>query len=137
MSRFSYSRKHHSRKVTLHEDVAVLGEPTLATDGGSLASWKSVDGFAARDATLAIDKGATASGDATLAAGAVVVGYDATDGKWRAVGKVAEGEAVVCTDNVGHEQRLFDVGVFEGLAVVGAPDDKLTITVKPIEDVTR
>ncbi|KKL61680.1 hypothetical protein LCGC14_2192900, partial [marine sediment metagenome] len=57
--------------------------------------------------------------------------------KWRAVGKINEGEDVVCTANVGHEQRVFDVGVFERLAVVGAPDDEITISIKPVEAFTR
>lgn len=132
----NYSKKRSTLAVTIETDDATLAEPTTDTDGGDITGWRTPDGFAPRDAVVIVKPGVSAGGTVTIVA-PVLRGYDIDDAKWRDIGKLNSGDDIVVTATLEWEARVFDVGMFERLALAGTPDDNATVVVKPVEDADR
>ena len=124
------SQKIQALAVILENAQATLPQPSTASDGADITSWRNA-AYSPDFATIAIDS----DGVSTLTGPVELYGYDQTDAKWRKLGDLNSGNDIVLTATLGFEQRVRDVGVFERLAVACATISagNITATAKPLE----
>lgn len=117
-----------SREIILASEAATLPAPTsppAADDPRSLAAW-DVGGRRIRHAEVALD--AASGTSVTVQEPVELIGFLRSRNKWRRLGVLNNGEAIVVDAVVGYAQKVLDVGSYDVLALVSPGISGGTIT---------